>query len=152
MLYLNYGYKYILGIRIKIRIIEFVIHTIIHTMENFNDRLDYLIKKQASGKQKQFSIETGIPYSSLNEQLHSDKKKPKSEFLEKIKKAYPLVNMEWLVTGEGEPFLKPNQLNHEEMLRELQKLNDALKEKVSELSDKVIKLQEMLLEQKEKKK
>lgn len=67
------------------------------------DRLKILIKLLGL-KIKDFSNKTGIPYQSLLKYL-SGERTPTEENLQKM--AIHLgVNLNWLLTGEGEPFIK----------------------------------------------
>jgi len=53
---------------------------------------------------KDFSRKTGIPYPTLLQYL-SGKREPVPENLQKIA-IHVNVNLNWLLTGEGEPFVK----------------------------------------------
>jgi phage repressor protein C with HTH and peptisase S24 domain len=53
---------------------------------------------------KDFSRKTGIPYPTLQDYL-AGKIKPGADNLEKISMVFH-VNLNWLLTGEGEPFVK----------------------------------------------
>jgi transcriptional regulator with XRE-family HTH domain len=54
-----------------------------------------------------FATAIGVSSTVLANMLGGRKSKPSFETLEKIKAAYPRVNLEWLVTGSGQPLLAP---------------------------------------------
>ncbi len=58
---------------------------------------------------KDFSRKTGIPYPTLLQYL-SGKREPVPENLKKIA-IHLNVNLNWLLTGEGEPFIKKKPIN-----------------------------------------
>jgi len=63
---------------------------------------------------KDFSRKTGIPYPTLLDYL-ADKRTPGGDNLQKI--AMQLhVNLNWLLTGEGEPFIKSKPVLPEEAM------------------------------------
>lgn len=76
-------------------------------MENAGIRLDQLIKSMELS-QLQFSKETKMAQAFLNE-IVNGKKKISRNSLEKIRKRYPLVNIHWLLTGEGAMYLNQEQ-------------------------------------------
>jgi len=69
----------------------------------FKNRLKILIDLLGLNL-KDFSRETGIPYPTLQDYL-AGKIKPGADNLEKISMVFH-VNLHWLLTGEGEPFMK----------------------------------------------
>lgn len=70
---------------------------------NVNDRLKILIELLGLNL-KEFSRRTNIPYQSLLNYL-SSKRSPTLENLQKIA-IHLNCNLNWLLTGEGEPFIK----------------------------------------------
>ena len=71
-------------------------------METINERLDILIKKNHKNP-KTFAESLGYAPSVIYNILKS-RNKPGFEMLEKITEAYPNVNRDWLMAGEGEMF------------------------------------------------
>jgi transcriptional regulator with XRE-family HTH domain len=77
-------------------------------MQNFvSNRLKLLIDVLGLNL-KEFSKATGIPYRTLQEYLYG-KSLPGSENLIKIYTKFS-VNLNWLLTGEGEMFLKKSEV------------------------------------------
>lgn len=51
-----------------------------------------------------FAETIGVQKSSISH-LTAGRNKPSLEFIQKIKRAYPLLSLEWLVLGSGNPFI-----------------------------------------------
>lgn len=109
-------------------------------METLSERLTELIFRVSKGNQKEFSEATKIPASTLNEYVTGKKLNPRKDFLEKIKFAFPNVNIDWLLNGGQVNMLigDLNELNESDLLKE----NEALKRKVDELNNKLQSLTE----------
>ncbi len=73
-------------------------------METTAARLHHVIS-QLGKKAKSFADATKIPLSTVYALL-ADKHRPQSDNLEKIKAAFPEVNLDWLTTGVGSVFLE----------------------------------------------
>lgn len=92
-------------------------------MENFEQRLDFIIAKIAKGKQNQFAKLLNVTNSTIS------KFRERGEIPEKY---LPLletfgVNIHWLQTGEGKPFLdipnaQPVDIGIEKILEQTRKL------------------------------
>ncbi|RTQ46080.1 XRE family transcriptional regulator [Hymenobacter gummosus] len=74
---------------------------------NASDRLQQLIQLLDAKSVSHFAAAIGVSSTVLANMLGGRKSKPSFETLEKIKAAYPRVNLEWLVTGQGQPLLTP---------------------------------------------
>jgi len=71
---------------------------------DFHDRLKYLIDELAGGKHTVFAKNCGIPPSTMQTYV-TGTSIPKADHLEKIHSAYR-INLNWLLVGQGEPFLE----------------------------------------------
>jgi transcriptional regulator with XRE-family HTH domain len=67
-----------------------------------NERVILLIEHFAGGVQKDFSERAGLPVATLANIVSSRRTKPGFEILEKIVSAYPQINAQWLLKGDGE--------------------------------------------------
>jgi transcriptional regulator with XRE-family HTH domain len=72
-----------------------------------NDRIRILIDKLAKGKQNAFAETTGIKTPTINGIVGPRQSEPSFSTLKKIVDSYPIINLNWLIKEEGEPFLKP---------------------------------------------
>ncbi len=71
-------------------------------MESFSERLKHIIKeKQLSNAELAEKI--GIQKSTVSHLL-SGRNKPGFDFLNKLIKVFPDINLRWLITGEGDAF------------------------------------------------
>ena len=66
----------------------------------FSARLKEVIEKTGLGREA-FAQETGVSRRQLFNYL-GEKSTPTSDFFQSIKRAFPWVNIEWLITGIGE--------------------------------------------------
>jgi hypothetical protein len=82
------------------------------------DRLELLIKKLDKNANS-FANDIGVPGSYIYNIIRGaasnggKKNKPSFDLLQKILKAYPQVNLVWLLTGEGEMFSESSILTTE---------------------------------------
>lgn len=72
-------------------------------MDTINQRISRLVKRE--GKQVRFAENCNIRPSTLNMIIGKAKVIPETATIEKILAAYPNVNREWLMSGNG-PMLK----------------------------------------------
>lgn len=77
------------------------------TEDTINDRLRLLLDL-FNMKAGQFSRELGISETTIRNYIDRTSK-PSSDVIEKIVKTYSNVNLEWLVTGLGNPLLGRNR-------------------------------------------
>jgi len=73
---------------------------------NISKRLSWLLETKNLNATKLAQI-VGIQKSSLSHIL-SGRNKPSFDFLFKLKQAFPDLNLDWFVTGNGEAFEKKN--------------------------------------------
>ena len=102
---------------------------------NDQERIDYLILALASGNEKAFAQNCGIHPASLSKLRNGKFHLPR--FTGRILRAYPQINPDWLLYGQGEPMKK--RLSEREIsarLDDLEKKVDrllVLMEKVSKI-------------------
>ena len=72
-------------------------------METLQDRIIILLKELGLNH-SQFADEIGVQRSSISHVL-SGRNKPSFEFLQKLFKAYPKINADWLIIGREPMFL-----------------------------------------------
>ena|SRR3989304_3050817 len=120
----------------------------------FSDRIQRLVVDKASGQQKKLAEKMDIPQGAISGYVTGKKDKttgqhrivePGVEFVYKLKKAIPELNLDWFITGEGSPYIEntPNgvsEIQHQyastgqplkQLLRAHEELINLLKEKVS---------------------
>ena len=68
------------------------------------DRIKFLVDKLSNGKYTVFAKKCGIPISTFKTYVDGPSN-PTSEHLKKIASIYR-VNLNWLILGEGEPFVE----------------------------------------------
>jgi transcriptional regulator with XRE-family HTH domain len=73
-------------------------------INTINERIEALILHLAKGKQTEFAAKIGVPQSTIAGIVGIRQTKPGYEILEKIAIAFPEVNSDWLLIGEGEMF------------------------------------------------
>jgi hypothetical protein len=71
--------------------------------ETINQRLKFLIESLGMSA-RAFSFTLGAPVSTTRNYLDKDTK-PSSDYIERIVVHFENVNLNWLITGKGEPFL-----------------------------------------------
>ena len=81
--------------------------------ETPSDRLKFLMNLLKINI-KEFSVKTGIPYRTIQSYLLKERQ-PNYENLQKIA-THLCVNLNWLLTGEGEPFIKSKPVLPEEAM------------------------------------
>ena len=83
------------------------------------ERLAFLIDKLERGTARRFSEKTGIPCSRLTQikkgQLHL------APYIDRIIRAYPDINLLWLVTGDGTPANDERQQDVFALLKKIRK-------------------------------
>jgi transcriptional regulator with XRE-family HTH domain len=80
--------------------------------KNVHLRLQYLVNELAGGKQGAFSLSVGWTKSAISP-LINGKAPLTADKSEKLLKALPQVNREWLLTGSGQPFSGTTQADTE---------------------------------------
>jgi len=74
-----------------------------------SSRISWILKETNLSASK-LAEKLGIQKSSLSH-IISGRNKPSFDFLLKLKKAFPEIALDWLVTGKGEAFLKEGDNN-----------------------------------------
>lgn len=69
-----------------------------------NERVNFLINTIKAGNKSAFAKEVGVGGGVIQDIVAGRLNKPSFDVLNKIVNAYPTINIEWLVTGEGHPF------------------------------------------------
>lgn len=91
-----------------------------------NERIDYLIRTLEGDNARVFASKTGIRTDTLSRARNGAARA--SLLYTKILATYPSVRREWLVEGEGEPFVEDKERS--EVLRKI----DSLEREVRRLS------------------
>lgn len=80
-----------------------------------NERIKFLINDLENGVSSRFAKKIGVSSSVVANYLPGGERQgePSLSVLRKIASNYEKVNIEWLVTGEGEPFRKNTQLTRQ---------------------------------------
>lgn len=86
--------------------------------------------------QQEFANAIGVSKQVVSNAVNGRTKFPKSDFLIQVIRAYPQLNIYWLLLGEGEMLSDKPNINFQEELEELKKENSKLKDKIIELLDK----------------
>jgi len=101
---------------------------------------------------KEFSRKTGIPYPTLLQYL-SGKREPIPENLQKIA-IHLNVNLNWLLIGEGEPFVKKEPVEMDDITQKilimLKDMDEEKKKDILAYIEKEKLLMELLEERKKK--
>lgn len=101
--------------------------------------------------QVDFAKKVGVAQSNLT-QWETNKNRPNAVKLNKIKVAFPELNINWLITGEGEMLNQVKKSDTDDILRkeitELREKNKILEERLKEMTDKLIKLYEEIANKK----
>ena len=69
------------------------------------------IRKYLKLSQQKFADSIDVIKQTING-IENDKYKPSTEVLTKVLKKYPSIDAKWLMTGEGEMFISPENLNY----------------------------------------
>lgn len=73
--------------------------------QSVNERVKFLVDNLCEGNVSRFAKEIGVSHTSINTLMPGDRgSKPGFETIAKISTRYPEVNIDWLITGQGEPF------------------------------------------------
>jgi phage repressor protein C with HTH and peptisase S24 domain len=81
-----------------------------YDMENtINERINLLVKKSSSRNINAFAKEHNIPQTTLNNCIKKGNE-PKYGLIYKLYNAVPLLNLKWLLTGEGEMLLEKDHM------------------------------------------
>lgn len=72
---------------------------------NINERILYIIKLKGYSKHS-FCVKTDIKPQTLHHIISGRKTKPSFNVIEKIATTFVDLNIEWLITGSGEPIIE----------------------------------------------
>lgn len=95
-------------------------------MENFAERLFYFIDNHLDTSVRNFEKKIQVSYSSIDKAIKQGTNIGLDKVI-KIAKAYPELNIDWLLTGEGEMIESPNKNgNNSNALNIIEKLSDSI--------------------------
>lgn len=98
------------------------------------ERIDLVIREMESDNAKAFSEKTGINVFSLSKWRHGERV-PNRKHLDKILRAYPMIQEEWMIEGKGKPFIGKRAIaTNEEILERLDSLDKKLDDIMSVLA------------------
>lgn len=86
--------------------------------------------------QQEFANAIGVSKQVVSNAVNGRTKFPKSDFLIQVIRAYPQLNIYWLLLGEGEMFSDEPNIDFQEQLEKLKEENSKLKDKIIELLEK----------------
>ena len=92
---------YIANILHILHICYTIIEFIVRKMKNLSERLLYFIEKELVVSIREFEKKIGVPYTTINRVIKNGSNIGIDK-IEKIAKAYPRLNVDWLIIGEGE--------------------------------------------------
>lgn len=94
-------------------------------LHNFTDRLNFLVEKLADGNQRAFARKCKIAPNTFNR--YANGREPKISYLVPIWETYN-VNLHWLITGEGNIYIKnsDNNIKRDEFEKELSSIRDEI--------------------------
>jgi Bacteriophage CI repressor helix-turn-helix domain len=91
-------------------------------MSNLSDRLSEIVSEKARGKHTIFAKNAGIPTSTFQGYING--RLPHSEHLIRIRETYS-VNINWLLTGKGEKYIREEDSREYSACYEEVNLNDS---------------------------
>jgi transcriptional regulator with XRE-family HTH domain len=95
-----------------------------------NNRIRILIELLAEGKQSRFAEKAGLNAAAINGIIGKKASDPTFSTLKKIIDAYPNIDVNWLMKGEGKPLI----------ITEGQDENDVIPEPISEYQESLEKI------------
>ena len=105
-------------------------------MNNITERINYILKHYnlTAGD---FADKLGIQKSSVSHLL-SERNKPSFQFLTKLLNAFPDINLNWFIAGDGNIFKNSGHIPEYENLTDLEKEDkkESEKEKTAKLPQK----------------
>lgn len=112
-------------------------------MRTFNDRLKHLIEALNFKASRKFDQEIGVPESQTTYITGPRQTIPRVDYLQKIKARFSNVNIDWLISGDGEMFFAPPKKSMDDLLAELEALKqerDLIKRENEGLKNSVVNL------------
>jgi hypothetical protein len=108
-------------------------------MDNYSERLKYIINSLGI-TENSFATSIGLERADVVYYVVKGKTKdPRVSLSQKIKAAYPSIDLNWLDAGVGEPFIKSDETDIlKNRIVELEKEIDALRDKVENKIFKMI--------------
>ena len=82
-----------------------------------------------------FADEIGVQRSSMSH-IIAGRNKPSLDFLQKVVQRYPEININWLISGIGEPFLKEKNEKSENISTDIEVSTEFEKKKTKEIPNK----------------
>jgi hypothetical protein len=101
-------------------------------MKTFNVRLKQLIEILGYSSARKFDMEIGAVESQTASVTGPKQITPKIDYIQKVKSRFPHVNLDWLISGEGEMF----NVSQEEKTKVLED-NKKLEAEVQDLRSKL---------------
>ena len=98
-------------------------------MTTFPERLKFLINQKKLSN-AELAEKIGIQKSTVSHLL-SGRNKPGFDFLNKLVKVFPDINLRWLITGEGDTFSEQSPTLPENPA----KTNESNKQEIQEITD-----------------
>jgi len=109
--------------------------------DTVNERMKRLIFEVTGGRQTMFAEKIGVAQSTINSIVGKRQTKPGYEILNRIRFEYPNINIDWLLTGEGEMFLSNKPADQGQFGSEVERLlrqeNEELRKDKSYLRNQV---------------
>lgn len=82
------------------------VNSITNVMQDMNSRLQTFLNAE-SITQSQFADKIGVAKAGISH-IMSGRNKPSYDFIVSMAKAFPALNLEWLITGEGKMYKDRN--------------------------------------------
>lgn len=73
-------------------------------MKTINERIEFLIREMKLKSIRDFDRAIGVSLGHTNNIVGAKQNSPNAEYLFKVKEKYKHINMNWLISGEGEIF------------------------------------------------
>ena len=96
---------------------------------NDQERIDYLILALTANNAKEFARRVGIGTPTLSRLRHGERQL--RNYHAKILAAFPQVNEDWLLRGEGEPIKKREEPNYRALITRLGRLEKKVDELIA---------------------
>ena len=109
---------------------------------NEAERLDYLIKTLEGDNARKFSDATGIPTPRISKMRNGEQRI--WGYIDTICKAYPQINRQWLLNGEGKSGVETIQKTPSDYEEEIKRLKETIRVLTKELKQNQAIIQKFL--------